>query len=126
MTTTDKLNAIASRIRELLAIAERRTPGRWGVEQTPTTNWVGPMRRNNDGKISIIICHTDRYGLLPKSLERNDADAAFIASCAGNFEAALRCALDQCEEFLVQRAEYIFIGGDAKAEKFIAHWEGLL
>ena len=59
--------------------APKHTPGPWGVEQTSTRNWVGPMRQ--DGiKVAAVVCCTDREGLKAESIERNDADARLIAA----------------------------------------------
>lgn len=71
MTNIEKLQRIRARCVELLAIAEKRTPGEWHVDQAVT--W-------------------DRSrGIDPQIVQRNayltDDDAAFIASCAGAAEA---------------------------------------
>lgn len=55
------------------------TPGPWGIEQTPGTNWIGPMRKSGDGKVSTLVAHTDREGLKPDALRLNDANARLIA-----------------------------------------------
>ena len=55
------------------------TPGKWGVEQTPERNWIGPMR--SDGrKINEIVCSTDREGLREDAVAENDANARLIAA----------------------------------------------
>ena len=53
------------------------TAGPWGIEQTSTTNWIGPLRK--DGKVNEIVASTDRENLKPEALERNDANAKLIA-----------------------------------------------
>ena len=92
------LSRLKRHLETLLATAEKRTPGEWGVEQTDTTNWIGPMRHDGD-KIDVIVCDTDREDLKFYALQRNDHNAAYIASCAGNAEAGWRstlAAIDLC------------------------------
>lgn len=93
MTTTEQLQKIKTECQRLLAIAEKRTAGKWGIERTTTTNWIGPMRRNGDGKISIIVCDTDRDRLKAEYIDKNDSDADFIAACAGPAEAGWRATI---------------------------------
>lgn len=50
----------------------------WGIEQTQTHNWIGPLRV--DGKVNEIVCHTDREGLTDEALARNDRNARLLAS----------------------------------------------
>ena len=87
----DHLRAIDAHLKNLLDIEAKRTPGEWGVEQTDTTNWIGPMRHDGD-KIDLVVCDTDRDGLKLRAINQNDANAAFIASCAGNAEAGWKAA----------------------------------
>lgn len=54
------------------------TPGPWGVEQTATHNWIGPLRR--DGKPDPVLCDTDREELTAKALRESDANARLIAA----------------------------------------------
>lgn len=96
----EHLCLLKKHLENLLACAAKRTPGEWGIERTDTTNWIGPMRQNGDGKISIIVCDTDRDKLKAECIDQNDADAAFIASCAGNAEAGWRSTLAAIEWIL--------------------------
>ena len=93
MNKAEKLDAIVRHCEANLVIAAKRTSGRWGIERTSTTNWIGPMRRNGDGKISIIVCDTDRDRLKAEYIDQNDADAAFIAACAGAAEAGWKATI---------------------------------
>lgn len=68
------------------------TPGPWGIEKTKETNWIGPMRRSRDGKVAEIVCDTDRDGLTPDAIARNDANARLIAA-APDLLAACKAAL---------------------------------
>lgn len=67
------------------------TKGPWGIEQTKTTNWIGPMRKSGDGKIAEIVCSTNREDLELAALEREDANAALIAASPELFEALEAC-----------------------------------
>jgi hypothetical protein len=60
------------------------TPAPWGIEQTDTTNWIGPLRA--DGKTAMLVCETDREGLRADALVRNDADARRIVACVNACE----------------------------------------
>jgi hypothetical protein len=101
MNQIEHLNAIKTKCRTNLALAEKRTPGKWGVERTGKTNWIGPLRRNEDGKINIIVAHTDRDPeLRVPARNQNDADADFIAACPRNAEAGWRSTIDRIESTL--------------------------
>jgi hypothetical protein len=69
---------------------DQHTPGPWGIEQTRTENWIGPLRR--DGKPDPVICSTDREDLKRSALTRNDANARLIAA-APELLAAAKAAL---------------------------------
>jgi len=66
-------------IEQVKAADAKATPSTWGVERTSDTNWIGPMRKSGDGKISIIVVSTEREDLKASALKRNDADADLIA-----------------------------------------------
>lgn len=70
----EHLKLIDAHLERLLAIAEKRTPGEWEVDQS--TTW------------------DQARGIHPQIVQRNAyltaEDAAFIASCAGNAEAGWR------------------------------------
>ena len=97
MTTEEHLNKIIAKCREIIALGEKRTKGKWGIERTCTTNWIGPMRQCGDGKIHTIVVDTDREGLKEESLAINDANAAFIAACAGPAEAMAKSTIAAIE-----------------------------
>lgn len=91
-TTIEQLSRIRAKCVELLEIASKRTPGKWGVEQTENTNWVGPMRPRGP-KINEIVVSTDRENLVPETILRNDNNARFIASCAGPAESGWKATI---------------------------------
>lgn len=81
----EHLKLIDAHLERLLAIAKKRTPGEWHIEN------ISPARhdvvKKSGGKITSIFrahdgCHEYREAALP--------DASFIASCAGNAEAGWR------------------------------------
>lgn len=80
MTTTEHLQRIRARCVELLAIAEKRTPGEW--------------KQGDDNHESIIIKGTGEhcYPLRWNNGQGPD-DARFIASCAGSAEAGWRSTI---------------------------------
>lgn len=57
----------------------KHTPEPWGIEETRTTLWVGPLRR--DGKVNTIVTDFDVNGLIEEAEARNRADAARIVEC---------------------------------------------
>lgn len=79
MTTTEKLQRIRAKCEELLAIAAKRTPGKWS-----SCKW-------HDKEPSTEIWdQTDGACIVPKMFNR---DALFIASCAGAAEAGWRSTI---------------------------------
>lgn len=92
MTTTEHLSRIRAKCVELLEIAERRTEGQWIVEE------------GTHGGKSVH----GPSGYWKMGVDCIEADAAFIASCAGPAEAGWRAtiaAIDQIT-YLEQLAEH--------------------
>lgn len=95
----------------------KHTPGPWGIEQTDTANWIGPMRP--DGvKIAEIVADTDRDGLTDEAMERNDANARLIAAAPELLE-ALEVLFDEWMHFGRPSTETM-----EKAESAIAKAKG--
>lgn len=90
MTTTEHLNAIKAKCHELLAIAEKRTPGRWLINETQSTT-VHDDERSHTTASTI--------GLWPR-YKNAAADVAFITSAAGPFEASLRSTIVAIDDWL--------------------------
>jgi hypothetical protein len=79
----EHLNRIVAKCRELLAIAEKRTPGKW--ETDTMARW--PAIFTDEGV--FVASHTQPQ------------NAAYIADCAGPAEAAWRAtiaAIEACRE----------------------------
>ena len=86
MTTEEHLNKIIAKCRELLAGAEKRTPGRWGRGL-----YLGSSAHVSTKDVAEIAnCHSSRAGL----------DASFITFCAGPAEAGWRATIGMCEQAL--------------------------
>jgi hypothetical protein len=86
MKTTEKLQAIHARCVELLAIAEKRTPGRWeafqrneeiGTNYCRITFDCGPYGRDSDSLHGYC----------------GESNSTFIAACAGAAEAGWRATI---------------------------------
>ena len=85
MTQQEHLLLIRAKCVELLELAKRRTPGEWYESQ----NHYAIFSRHDYKRVA----HADK----------DSGDAAFIASAAGPFEAALAstvAAIDECLESL--------------------------
>ena len=106
MTQQEYLDRIAAKCRELLAIAEKRTPGEWGrVDRTvfALTPYVGDSeyfkRKLPDG-INRFSCYVNRDNS-QQSGGAGDveltANAQFIAACAGPAEAGWRATIAAIE-----------------------------
>lgn len=80
MTTTqlDHLRRIDAHLERLLDIAKKRTPGRW--RRWRNSEEDSQHVRTGDNDHAIADCWQ-------QSLERNENNTAFIASCASNAEA---------------------------------------
>lgn len=100
MTTTEQLAAIRAKCVELLAIAEKRTPGKWERAGELATHIIGECSRNN----GAMICD------LPDSSPAGDQyapNAAFIASCAGPAESGWKATIATIDE-LTKDAQWFF------------------
>jgi hypothetical protein len=120
MNTTEKLNAIADKCRELLALAEKRTPGKWEAKNGENCSlWIGASM-----SIAAII-PTESIFCSPQTSQ----NAAYIAACACAAEAGWRTTLAAIESVslvnrgsspsLTQREERL-------VNAIIAAWDGLL
>ena len=82
MTTQEHLNRIKAKCEELLAIAAKRTPGKW---------------KNSDNEVvHLFRGHPENHLLATKE----DNDAAFISACAGPAEAGWRATSSICNELI--------------------------
>ena len=107
LTTEQHLDRILAKCKALLETARKRTPGKWEVQ--PHKSWhkeftVGP----------VIIDYDD------VDHNEQDANAAFIAACAGSAEAgwqATIAAIEGLEEMDETSHIYKFIAGN-----IIASW----
>ena len=105
MTTTTKLTLIAAKCRSLLALAEKRTPGRW--EDNPETLTCGAL-------FNTIYAEPYMFVTNLCSTKRVHEDAAYIAACAGSAEAGWRstlAAIEALEEMDEHSHLYKYITG---------------
>jgi len=93
MTTQEHLEKIVTKCRELLAIAEKRTPGKWES---------GPTSQPTQG---LLVRGCDRYAKWRASTQMPIEDAAFIAACAGAAEAGWRSTIAAIEGLLLIMAD---------------------
>lgn len=99
MSTEERLNRIVAKCRELLAIAEKRTSGKWIFETVTTScgvcHKVGPFPWR-EGKMNHACIYVDYPSPGPLDTELK-ANAAFIAYCAGPAEAGWRATIAAIE-----------------------------
>jgi len=84
MTTEQHLQKIKAKCEELLAIAEKRTPGEW--EYGNEAVWC---ENNGEGNSPTEICY-----------QIGEADATFIAACAGHAEAGWKSTVEIIDTIL--------------------------
>lgn len=117
MTTNEKLERIAARCRELLALAENRTRGKW--------TWNRDVLTDEDGG---IICDATTYSGEDFAWMRNNA--VFAGACAGPAEAGWRATLAAIATFSAQAEVQKLVGITESSatdtiNDIIAAWEGL-
>ncbi len=79
MTREQHLNKILAKLDSLIALAKKRTPGRWIQELEDVWLYEG----DEMGARCISDCHSHHT----RDSKQAKANATFIASCAGNAEA---------------------------------------
>ncbi len=93
MTIDEHANAVVAKCHELLAIAEKRTPGKW--IKRPSRSWPIIVPDNDRmlpvAKVDCSVSDNNR------PYEEAVNNAAFIASAAGPFEASLRSTIAAIE-----------------------------
>lgn len=107
MTTSEHLQKIKAKCQELLAIAERRTAGRW---VTPTDeNWdVWEQEGDDVGAHCLASCGPKRN--FSRGMTSSMANAAYIAACAGPAEAGWRATIAAIDDWL---GLYVYTDGFA-------------
>ena len=86
MTTEEHLDRIKSRCRELLALAEKRTPGKWQAD---------PEEGVYNASIRCGVSEPWTGNCVASVLK--ESDAAFIAACAGSAEAGWKTTIAAIE-----------------------------
>ena len=89
MNTQEKLEAIKAKCHELLALAEKRTQGKWEDDGTGSlwTPWDKLSPEGYEGE------HITLGKFKPE-------DLAYISACAGAAEAGWRATKEECEDLL--------------------------
>ena len=96
MNTQEKLEAIKAKCHELLALAEKRTQGKW---QTNKSRWDGTWNvSGNDTVCDMAYLREDDHARI--EYDKDEPNAAYIAACAGSAEAGWRATKEECEDLL--------------------------
>lgn len=124
-TETEKPNLILAKCRENLALAEKRTPGKWVItHREPGHSSRAP--RNITGPLGSAF----QPGVMRTCIaapHRND-DADFIAACAGSAEAGWRSTIAAIEWLQSVEPDRIvdFKNHQKLINNILSTWEGLL
>ena len=86
MTTTEKLERIKAKCREIIALGEKRTQGRWEWETIQATSEAIQVSTLSAGR--VLVRHWEK---------EQPADASFIAACAGPAEAMAKSTIAAIE-----------------------------
>ena len=109
MTTTERLQKIKAKCQELLAIAEKRTPGEWVNTISGSMLSSYPVVITTDKPVHVEACESD----YPEN-------TAFIASCAGPAEAGWKATIAAIES--AQAFEVEWIGHYMLRDAILAAW----
>ena len=108
MNTKEHLEKIKAKCQELLATAEKRTPGEWAHWPTHWAGWSNSFQYGKENCPWINAeSKSDIARVNPFGAYANDesmANAAFIAYCAGPAEAGWRVTITQAT-FLLKMAD---------------------
>jgi hypothetical protein len=113
----EQLQRIRARCVELLAIAEKRTPGEWAYYP------------QNSGFPTVF---GDKLMLISPVARVTNSDATFIAACAGPAEAGWKATIAAIDGLLHYSETESLIHGDGGAaadaaiDAILATWEGLV
>ena len=109
MTTIEQLQRIKTKCEQLLAIAEKRTPGKW-------TAWTSI----HNGERMPARIRSDSYKQMA-FVNSSDETAKFIASCAGSAEAGWRSTIVAIDMILCLPAQVLTPEelSDTKAVKYL-------
>lgn len=117
MDKQEHLNRIRAKCLANIALAEKRTPGKWKAESAEI-DWskvTGP-----DGH-SLAMCHPS---IADRAKGKLKGDSAFIAACAGPAEAGWRSTLAAIEQIQTMRQDttsWDFIGRPL-TDSILAAW----
>jgi hypothetical protein len=119
MNTQEHLQRIKAKCQELLAIAEKRTPGEWKSCNGQKGTIIRRKSANVIGEPQDVARAWNCW--------RKDGNAAFIASCAGAAEAGWRATIAAIDELTALNDESCLYDGHEgqhthRLDKLIAAW----
>jgi hypothetical protein len=121
MTTTEHLQRIKAKCLANLAIAEKRTAGKWTLGDENNSHYEICM-----GDAVALIERQDRYGLhMAISREEMRANGGFIIECSGAAEAGWRstiAAINLCIAPDSRYQEMYLIANEPMVSHIIAAW----
>lgn len=91
MNNIERLTLIESHLRKLLAIAEKRTLGKWQMQEVAGGLYVSVGNPKTGEGYRLIS------GVTKQSRYQSEENGSFIAACAGNAEAGWKSTLLQIE-----------------------------
>lgn len=74
------LDVSEAELAEWEALCEKATPGPWGVEETDTYFWVGPLRKDGSGKAAELVAGYNIEGVKESWYEQQCHNAFFHAA----------------------------------------------
>ena len=110
MTTSEHLQRIKAKCEQLLELAAKRTPGKWGTQIYETLaaaqdegffEWASPINSLLTGPVGMVWSQNGNASAgLPGSIEASADNVTFIASCAGPAEAGWRATIAAIDSLL--------------------------
>lgn len=88
MTTQEKLERIKAKCRKIIARGEKRTQGRWAISRACVTDIQAA-----GGDVAKAVIPLGIVYPTAEQYDQRDANASFIAACAGPAEAMARITL---------------------------------
>ncbi len=116
MTTSEHLQRIKAKCEQLLELAAKRTPGKWGTQIYETLaaaqdegffEWASPINSLLTGPVGMVWSQNGNASAgLPGSIEASADNVTFIASCAGPAEAGWRATIAAIDSCMADEAAY--------------------
>lgn len=123
MDKQEHLNRIKAKCLANLALAEKRTQGKWEWEAGMETERSPYIDLQCGDKVVLGPRHDGNYG---SQLISTPTDRAFIAACAGPAEAGWRSTIIAIDALLEYESEGLIVGGTTLTSILAAWPENLL